>query len=112
MSIGKYFGGVWNIFASISLTLFILSVIIYGLDLTVSQPETNKKTITSHLENERSTRHFFALNDSVCFIVDTEEAINDRVVAIRSYTPNFIPFCYFSKPNFISYQITYDYQWR
>ena len=106
MSIGKYFGGVWKIFASITLTLFILSVIIYGLDLTVSQPETNRKTITSHLENERSTRHFFALNDSVCFIVDTEEAEKDRVVAMRSYTPNFIPFCYFCGYN----RSTYGYE--
>ncbi len=107
MGIGKYFGGVWKIFASITLTLFILSVIIYGLDLNVSQPETNKQTITSHLENERSTRHYFELNDSICFVVDTEEAKEDRVVTMKSYTTNFVPFCYFCGYNRGTYRYEY-----
>lgn len=103
MGIGKYFGGVWKIFASITLSLFVLSVIIYGLDLNVSQPETNKKTIFSHLENERSTRHYFAINDSVCFVVNTAEKKGETVVSVRSYKPNHIPFCYFCGANRSSY---------
>lgn len=106
MSIGKYFGGVWKIFASITLALFIVSVIIYGLDINVSQPETNKKTIFSHLENERSTRHYFEINDSICFVVDTERLEGNTVVGVRSYKPNHIPFCYFCGAN----RSTYGYE--
>lgn len=106
MGIGKYFGTLWKLFAKITLTLFIISVIIYGLDITVSQPETNKKTIYSHLQNERSTHHYFALNDSVCFLVNTAEAEGEEVLMIRSYTRNHIPFCFFCGWN----RDTYGYE--
>jgi len=90
----RLFGSVWVYVFGIASTLFFLSVIIYGLDITT--PAAGPKvTTTSHLTNTASRAHYFMLNDEYAFGVYKDEYEGGFHIAVSSYTRNHVPFCFF-----------------
>jgi hypothetical protein len=93
----KIFGEAWVYFAYFTLTLFIPSVFIYGLDLSAGDPDVKDKDINlyNYMSNERSTVFHFKVNEEFKFMIDREAPEAERVIGLGMYKPNHFPFCYF-----------------
>ena len=90
----RLFGSIWVYVFGLASTLFFLSVVIYGLDLTT--PGSGRKiTTTSHLTNSKSRAQYFKINDEFSCGLYKEENEGSFHIAISSYTRNHVPFCFF-----------------
>lgn len=80
---------VWIFSFSLVTVLLIISIVIYGLDITT--PEGTRKAITSQIKNSGKKNYFYKIDDKFAFYAFTDWG-ND--VGVTTYARNYIPFCF------------------
>lgn len=82
-------GPIWLYAFYLLTVLLIISVIVYGLDL--SMPNGTRKALTSQIKNSGQTDFFYKIDDKFAFYAFTDRGSE---VGVTAYTRNYIPFCF------------------
>ena len=85
-------GGVWIYSAMIVTVLFVISIVIYGLDIKSSG---SRKALTRELKNEGKINYYYRIDDTFALGVFSDREPGELDIHVTAYTQNFIPFCYF-----------------
>lgn len=79
----------------IVVTLTIISVIIYGFDITVKERSGPRKALTSQIKNTGKTYYYYKVSDEFAIGVNTEYESGEADMWVTKYTQNYVPYCFF-----------------
>lgn len=82
-------GGIWMFSFLLVTSLFVISLFIYGFD--ISMPEGGRRALTRELKNSGQTNFYYRIDDKFAFNVSTDWG---EGVSVSAYTRNYIPFCF------------------
>lgn len=88
-------GAFWMYGFILTTILFVVSLIVYGFDISFDGDSGRRKTLLSELENSPTINFFYEIDETFAFGVFTDREPGGYDVIVTSYTVNYPPFCYF-----------------